>query len=542
VLDWPPGQPTPTLTPTIGPGTSPWDAAADFTLTHGAESWYYQYLDSGGYPSMVMDGTKWTVPGAPNCALVAWGGRPSTYSVVRKWFSPISGWVRITGVAAKSDTACGDGVTARILKNAQTLWSKDLAYNDATGYSYDLLISVVPGDSIRFILDQRSNDACDATFFHPYITQVSAPSATPTPTRTHTPTRTPSPLPTATRRPTRPWSELGAVYLPIIPRGSLLTPTATPSATATPTPSSTPSATPAVTPSATPTLQQTPWCRPGGVCVSLHLELHDNLIWEPDEPLLAGGRVEVLSLEGWLLDSYTTDGLHEPYCFGLPSDSLVELRAYSPPGYTGLGPQSLYVMPNQSSCVKVAFAQAVAATTATPTPSPTPGFVWRSEAEAGLFTAPMRPYLDALAYCGQHVSSHVGNAGSVTYNLDVPTDGAYYLWARVRGGDWTRNSFVVSLGTRQDVHYEVPQFGGEWVFGWDQVRAVDQPVEPYALTAGSQTLVIAGREYYAELDALVLTSDASFVPSEEPPAACPTLTPTPTATVTPEGTIPVLGR
>lgn len=202
----------PTPTATIGPGTSPWDAAADFTLTHGAESWYYQYLDGGTFRSMVSDGAKWTVPDAPNCGLVAWGGTPSTYPVVRKWVSPITGWVRVTGTAAKENTSCGDGVTATVRKNAVVLWSKDLGYADGTGYSFDLTVSVAPGDALYFILAQRSTDACDATFFHPYINQVTAPTATRTPTRTLTPTRTRTPTRTPTGGAPR------ALFLPLLRR------------------------------------------------------------------------------------------------------------------------------------------------------------------------------------------------------------------------------------------------------------------------------------------------------------------------------------
>jgi len=202
----------PTPTATIGPGTSPWDAAADFSLRHGAESWYYQYLDASTFRSMISDGYKWTVPDAPNCALVAWGGTPSTHPVVRKWVSPITGWVRITGVAAKENTSCGDGVTASIRKNAVTLWSKDLAYANATGHNFDLTVSVAPGDALYFILAQRSNDACDATFFHPYITQVTAPTATPTATKTVTPTRTRTPTRTPTGGAPR------ALHLPMVRR------------------------------------------------------------------------------------------------------------------------------------------------------------------------------------------------------------------------------------------------------------------------------------------------------------------------------------
>ena len=90
----------------------------------------------------------------------------------RAWESPISGVVRVVGRARKvpgAGTGGGDGVVATIWKNGTLLWSRTIAYNDDVGYSYDLSISMSPGDRIYFRVNQRSNPNWDGTEFAPII-------------------------------------------------------------------------------------------------------------------------------------------------------------------------------------------------------------------------------------------------------------------------------------------------------------------------------------------------------------------------------------
>lgn len=170
-------------------------------------------------------------------------------------------------------------------------------------------------------------------------------------------------------------------------------------------------------------------------------------------------------------------------------------------------------------------------------PTPTPGaivtpptpFRWTGEAEQGTLTAPMAVYTATAASGGAYVASATGNAGEVTFPITVPVAGNYTLWARVQGQGFTNNSFSVAWDSAAQIHYEVPQFGGQWAWGWDRVHLVDAPEAPFALTAGAHTLHVRGREPNTRLDALLLTNNPAEVPGD--------VTPTPTATATPTPTI-----
>ncbi len=168
---------------------------------------------------------------------------------------------------------------------------------------------------------------------------------------------------------------------------------------------------------------------------------------------------------------------------------------------------------------------------ATPTPTPTPGtptagFEWRAEAEAGVITAPMVVSQSNSACGGQYVSSEASNSGQASFSLAIPHAGNYYLWARAKGAGWNANSFSVTLDSADPIHYEVPQFGGQWAFGWDRVHAEDEPEDPFWLAAGAHTLSLGGREPNSALDAVLLTSDAGRVPSDCGVTSTPTVTPT----------------
>ncbi len=160
--------------------------------------------------------------------------------------------------------------------------------------------------------------------------------------------------------------------------------------------------------------------------------------------------------------------------------------------------------------------------------------VWRTEAEAGAIIEPMAAGTDAGASaCGYVAAS--GQTGAVVFTLDVPMAGQYYLWARAKGTDWTSNSFWVSWDGAEPIHYEVPQFAGQWAWGWDAVRPVDQAATPFALAVGEHTLRFAPREAGTRLDVLVLTTAASNAPvSITPCGQTPTATVTPTRPTSPE--------
>jgi len=169
--------------------------------------------------------------------------------------------------------------------------------------------------------------------------------------------------------------------------------------------------------------------------------------------------------------------------------------------------------------------------TATDTPLPTvsPGsLVWAVEAESGEIEAPVVAIADRGASAGACVHAPVHEGGAVSYSLRIDVAGAYYLWARVQGQALNHNSFWVSVDGDGPIKYEIPTFGGAWVWGWEVVHPAHEPVVPYTLGAGSHTIRFAARESDARLDALLLTADAGF----QPVGVLGHLGPTPTLTAT----------
>jgi hypothetical protein len=137
----------------------------------------------------------------------------------------------------------------------------------------------------------------------------------------------------------------------------------------------TPTITP--TPSVTPTPSPTPTTAPGEACVLAFHDLNRNLVRDPGEPLLADAVFSVASLAGDPVAEYTSDGIHEPYCFSLPAWQTYRLDVTSPPGFVGLGPQSAFVVAVPGHRWEFAFAQVeemtpTPTTTAMPTETPSP--------------------------------------------------------------------------------------------------------------------------------------------------------------------------
>ncbi|NLG51415.1 MAG: hypothetical protein GX552_15015, partial [Chloroflexi bacterium] len=141
------------------------------------------------------------------------------------------------------------------------------------------------------------------------------------------------------------------------------------------------------------------------------------------------------------------------------------------------------------------------------------GVAWESEAEDGTVAYPMIVWEDPEALGGKFVyCSHGWSEGMVTFTVNIETAATYYLWARVKGEGWTKNSFYVHMDDGDPIEYEIPQFGGDWVWGWDLVRPVDRAPVAFALEAGEHTLSFQVREPNAKLDRLLLTDDPTYLP------------------------------
>ena len=103
-------------------------------------------------------------------------------------------------------------------------------------------------------------------------------------------------------------------------------------------------------------------------------------------------------------------------------------------------------------------------------------FIWHGEAENGVRIGSMRLGTDASgASACQYVFDRDLQPGSgVTFAVNVPFAGSYYLWARAMGLDWNRNSFWISVNGAPSFHYEIGQIDGEWTWGWEQVHVEGQ--------------------------------------------------------------------
>jgi hypothetical protein len=175
-----------------------------------------------------------------------------------------------------------------------------------------------------------------------------------------------------------------------------------------------------------------------------------------------------------------------------------------------------------------------------PTPTPTatpvqaPLTTWAVEAEQGTRAGSMAIGSDIGASACQYVTDGTALSGStVTFEVTVPYGGYYYLWARVQGLSWSQNSFFVLAPGGLVFHYEIPQFGGSWTWGWDAVHENNHPVTPFYLSPGTNTLVFQTREAYARLDRVFLVNRSDTTPTEILPCGTiPTSTPTPTRTPT----------
>jgi glucose/arabinose dehydrogenase len=150
-------------------------------------------------------------------------------------------------------------------------------------------------------------------------------------------------------------------------------------------------------------------------------------------------------------------------------------------------------------------------------------FTAQFEAEAGSLVAPMTIINQAAASGGQYVaatsgSGTTGSNGSVSFTVNVPTAGAYAVWARVLAVDGFSDSLFVSVdGASEDVFDTSPN-GFSTNFQWIRVNGrgggAAYSINPriFNLSAGTHTIRFRHREPNSGLDRVILTSDMAFVP------------------------------
>ncbi len=132
------------------------------------------------------------------------------------------------------------------------------------------------------------------------------------------------------------------------------------------------------------------------------------------------------------------------------------------------------------------------------------------EAETATLSEAMFTGVDGLAFDCQFIFSAKntgGGEGSGTITVDVPAPGAtYYLWARMMGEGETRNSIFVSADNGPEYVVDVP---ADERWHWQQAMQSRSGTTPaaFALSAGSHTITIRGRERYCRVDRIALTND-----------------------------------
>jgi hypothetical protein len=158
-----------------------WNAENDFfnlfsrnlNSRQGYNNWYYQEWDGRGYKFMSYNPQKKQWEGSREwCLLGSNWAHPDMHCPVRKWVSPVTNTISITGNAHDLDPKCGDGVVVKILKGNTELWNKTISNGDTKGFDFDLKTSVKKGDAIYFIIEQRNTSDCDTTYFNPSIITI----------------------------------------------------------------------------------------------------------------------------------------------------------------------------------------------------------------------------------------------------------------------------------------------------------------------------------------------------------------------------------
>ena len=143
---------------------------------------------------------------------------------------------------------------------------------------------------------------------------------------------------------------------------------------------------------------------------------------------------------------------------------------------------------------------------------------WFEAEYADSMDAPFAISDDGSASEGKYLSIPNGEGnydspGSIAavYEIEIAQAGDYVLWGRVIAPTGEDDSFYIQMDDGEDNVWDVLQ-GSSW--GWDQTnnRDVADPVV-FFLTAGHHTLRIKPMEDGTQIDKLLLTNDAEYIPT-----------------------------
>ena len=156
---------------------SVWQADGDLNSKQGEQNWYYQSWNGTSYIDMNYDASSERWQGSQSLCQIGgqWAHPDLSCEPSRKWISPLTGTVTISGQAYDLDPNGGNGVVSRILKGSDELWSATIENGDSTGQSFNLEVSVQEGDEIYFKVSALGNTNNDTTYFNPGINIGPAP-------------------------------------------------------------------------------------------------------------------------------------------------------------------------------------------------------------------------------------------------------------------------------------------------------------------------------------------------------------------------------
>jgi hypothetical protein len=169
-----PGYPTaPTyLGNTVGAWTFLYGSLPGLPLNTFTPAPNYGYWNTSGIPALgvYIPTTTAIVSSTANFTKGLTSVHPSpTQPVIVKWAGNTTGTVRVLTRFSDIDPGCGDGVKWVVYKNTTVLGTGIIA-NGNHGAIFDTAISVLPTDSLFFVVEPNANHVCDNTALDVLIT------------------------------------------------------------------------------------------------------------------------------------------------------------------------------------------------------------------------------------------------------------------------------------------------------------------------------------------------------------------------------------
>ncbi|QXP85927.1 hypothetical protein [Methylococcus sp. Mc7] len=155
--------------------TISWTASTGYSSTQGP-IWYYQSKSGSNFIDLTYESSSgwWRRAGAYPIVGSGWQHPGDSDDSVLKFKAPYSGSLSVTGTVADSNSACGDGVVASILRNGVQVWTATIANGNTTGVSHSLTLGVMVNDSVQFVVNRGASDKnCDSTTWDPTVTYTS---------------------------------------------------------------------------------------------------------------------------------------------------------------------------------------------------------------------------------------------------------------------------------------------------------------------------------------------------------------------------------